>query len=318
MARGLRGPLEKAGLGRGGNHASFIESVRTRRSVNCCHSCFRWERHRVCSQRVGRGAERFDNFAVGGFGCKCRWHDRTVGFRVRVNGQQQNVAIAPDGSFVLESLPTGDVIISFEALGRQAEIVVRDVRESETLRVSVHVGESIVIEITSRDAKAPREIPNTSGEPFFIDDNNVSYWLRAGNYDRTIVVRGNHVSLFGSRGGENSCGVSTTGTPNHTVLRGDLVLLGNKASVYGVELQGGLIATATTRASKTDAHVAGETAAGSASIASRRTTRRARSKTKGRNTGATTRMAPVIMMMIAMATTAVTEATMTTAMIELS
>src|SRR4051812_49319814 len=86
-------------------------------------------------------------------------------FQIRINGQWQVVTPAPDGSFVLDALPTGDVTIEISARGQTTQIVIRDVRASETLTISLTIGDVLRIEIVARDRDRAGDISSSDTTP---------------------------------------------------------------------------------------------------------------------------------------------------------
>ena len=157
--------------------------------------------------------------------------------RVFVNDEPRKILIAPDRTFVVREVPSGDCVFGFEANGLRGSVTIDAVKAGETIEVSVRVeGASIVIVITRRDASSepPREVAETSGAPLEIRANNVCYFLRAGTYDRDIAILGNNVMLLG----QGSCGAS-----ERTVLNGALTIRGNNAIVQDIELRGAVTIT---------------------------------------------------------------------------
>ena len=151
---------------------------------------------------------------------------------VYVNEQPRKLVVAPDRTFVVREVPSGDTTFAVEALGIRGSVTIDAVKPGEVIEVEVRVqGSSLVIVITRRDAAAepPREVTQTNGGPLEIRANNVCYFLRAGTYDRDIVVHGNNVKLLGAA----RCNAS-----ERTVLMGALTVKGNNAIVQDIELRG--------------------------------------------------------------------------------
>jgi hypothetical protein len=157
--------------------------------------------------------------------------------RVFINDEPRKIVIAPDRTFVVREVPSGDCVFAFEAAGLRGSVTIDAVKAGEVIEVSVRVeGSSLVITITRRDVSSepPREVADTSGGPLEIRANNVCYFLRAGTYNRDIAILGNNVSLFGA----GSCGAS-----ERTILNGALTVRGNNAIVQDIELRGAVTIT---------------------------------------------------------------------------
>ncbi len=151
---------------------------------------------------------------------------------VYVNDQPRKLVVAPDRTFVVREVPSGDTTFAIDVAGVRGSVTIDGIKPGEVIEVEVRLeGSSIVIVITRRDASAepPREVTQTDGAPLEIRANNVCYFLRAGTYDRDIIIHGNNVKLFGA-GGCN--------TSERTVLTGSLTVKGNNAIVQDVELRG--------------------------------------------------------------------------------
>lgn len=151
---------------------------------------------------------------------------------VYVNEQPRKLVVAPDRTFVVREVPSGNTTFAVEVLGIRGSVTIDGVKPGEVIEVEVRVqGTSLVIVITRRDASSepPREVTQNSGAPLEIRANNVCYFLRAGTYDREIIVHGNNVKLLGAGG----CNAT-----ERTILTGALTVKGNNALVQDIELRG--------------------------------------------------------------------------------
>jgi hypothetical protein len=56
---------------------------------------------------------------------------------IQVNGERDAVIVEEDGTFEIESLPTGDVAIAFDTEHAGGELVLRDVKPNEVIEIVV-------------------------------------------------------------------------------------------------------------------------------------------------------------------------------------
>jgi hypothetical protein len=152
--------------------------------------------------------------------------------RIFVNDAPRFVVLAPDRSFVIRDVPSGDVTLTCEVGGVRGSIPISGVKPGELIEIAVRVDVSVVITVSGRSpsTEPPRTPTEPSGTVLEIRKNNVRYVLNAGTYTREIVILGNNVVLLGS-----------AGCSNRTILTGSLTVRGNNALVQDVELRGSAI-----------------------------------------------------------------------------
>jgi hypothetical protein len=153
-----------------------------------------------------------------------------------VNGQSESMAIAPDGSFVVRDVPTGDVNLSCQTAGLTGTLTIKNVQPGEIIQITIkREGDAIVIVIEQRTpaAQPPTQVSRTDGDALVIHESHVCYYLKPGHYKRDIIVDGDDVHLFGAA--HDSCVID-----DFSILDGKLELDGKRDTVFDVELDGQL------------------------------------------------------------------------------
>ncbi len=161
--------------------------------------------------------------------------------QVSVNATTQSVVVAPDNSFVVRDVPTGDVKLGCQAGGITGTLTISGVQPGEIIEVTIkREGDALVIGLVQRtpSSQPPAEVTRTDGDALVIHDSHVCYWLKPGHYKRDIVVQGDDVHLFGAA--HQSCVVD-----DFSILDGKLELDGSGDRVLDVELGGSLVINGT-------------------------------------------------------------------------
>jgi len=159
------------------------------------------------------------------------------GVQLAVDGQAQSMAVAPDGTFVVRDVPTGDVNLSCQAAGLTGTLTISNVQPGEIIQITLkREGDALVIVIEQRTpaSQPPSEVTRTDGDALVIHESHVCYWLKPGHYERDIVVDGDDVHLFGAA--HDSCVID-----DFSILDGKLELDGQRDTVLDVELNGSLV-----------------------------------------------------------------------------
>lgn len=157
--------------------------------------------------------------------------------QMSVDGKIAPIVMAPDQSFVVRDVPTGDVTIACGAGGIQGEITIENVKQGEIIQVLVkREGDAIVIVITQRteSSQPPQQVSGQEGGPLVITASHACYWLEPGHTKRDVVVRGSDVHLFGAA--HKSCTID-----EYSILDGRLELDGDDITVFDVDLNGALV-----------------------------------------------------------------------------
>ncbi len=157
--------------------------------------------------------------------------------QLSVDGSVKPVVLAPDQSFVVRDVPTGDVAFACDADGIHGDITVKNVQQGEIIQVLVkREGDAIVIVITQRttSSQPPSEVNEQQGAPLVITASHACYWLEPGHYKRDVVVKGDDVHIFGAA--HRSCTID-----QFSILDGKLELDGNGITVLDVDLTGALV-----------------------------------------------------------------------------
>jgi hypothetical protein len=159
--------------------------------------------------------------------------------KVHVNGQPRTIEVAPDQSFMVRDVPTGDVTLDCDDDGVTGTVVITGVQQGEVIQVTIKKeGDVIVIVIVQRQGSSepPRDVDDPDGDALVITADHVCYFMKPKTYHRDIVIKGDEVSLIGAT--HDTCVLD-----DRTVLKGKLTVAGNDDRVLDVELQGGLVIT---------------------------------------------------------------------------
>ncbi len=157
--------------------------------------------------------------------------------RMSVNGTLKPIVLAPDQSFVVRDVPTGDVTLGCDAGDVHGEITIKSVKQGEIIQVLVkREGDAIVIVIIERNASSqpPQEVSGQEGGPLVITASHACYWLERGHTKRDVIVKGSDVHLFGAA--HESCTIDA-----YSILDGKLELDGDDITVSDVDLTGALV-----------------------------------------------------------------------------
>jgi hypothetical protein len=157
--------------------------------------------------------------------------------QMSVNDQPQTVDVAPDGTFEVRDVPTGDVKLGCQAGGVTGTSAISAVQPGEIIQVSIaQQGGAIAIVVVQRTqaTEPPAQVTQADGDALVIQGSHLCYWLNPGHYTRDIVVKGDDVHLFGAA--HQSCVID-----DYTILDGKLELDGQGDSVLDVEVDGQLV-----------------------------------------------------------------------------
>jgi hypothetical protein len=159
------------------------------------------------------------------------------GVGVNVNSSSRDVPIAPDNSFVVRDVPTGDVTLTFTSGSLKGTLTIQGVQAGEIIQIGVRIEEGalvIVIKSRTKASEPPREVDGQNGSALEITASHVCYWFKSGHYKRDIIVTGSDVHLFGAA--HDSCVVDDL-----TFLDGKLEIRGDDVTVFDVEIAGDLV-----------------------------------------------------------------------------
>ncbi|HEX8789474.1 MAG TPA: hypothetical protein VF765_00880 [Polyangiaceae bacterium] len=157
--------------------------------------------------------------------------------QMSVDGALTPIVLAPDQSFVVRDVPTGDVKVACGADGVQGELTIKNVKQGEIIQVLVkREGDAIVIVIIQRtpSSQPPKQVSEQQGGPLVITASHACYWLEPGHTKRDVVVKGSDVHLFGAA--HKSCTID-----EYSILDVRLELDGDDITVFDVDLTGALV-----------------------------------------------------------------------------
>ena len=154
---------------------------------------------------------------------------------VLVNGAPHVVPIAPDGSFQVRGLPTGEVTVKAELGGVPGAVVIDEVTDGELVEVSLAPGSGhLAMELTRR--AQPSVGGERRGPGAELRGRDVVYHLDPGVREGDLRVVGAGVTLLGAHEGE-ACDDA-----HRTIVAGDLVVEGDDVTLYDVAVRGSIVA----------------------------------------------------------------------------
>lgn len=156
-----------------------------------------------------------------------------------VNGAARATVLAPDESFVVRDVPSGDVTFDCDDDDVRGTLTITNVQPGEMIEVTItRQGDAIVIVIVTRttSSQPPQEITTTDGGALEIDDDDVCYYLKPGVYHRDVLIKGHDVHVFGAS--HQSCTVDDV-----SVIAGTLTIQGDRAQVFDVQISGNVVIT---------------------------------------------------------------------------
>lgn len=154
---------------------------------------------------------------------------------VIVNGTPQVVPLAPDGSFQVRDVPTGELTFKAELDDVPGVVVIDEVDDGELLEISITPArDNLAIALTRR--AAPAATPVRRGLRLEARGKDVVYRLGPGVHEGSMTVIGDGITVLGAHEGE-ACDDA-----HRTVLLGDLVIEGEGNVVDDVAVRGEVIA----------------------------------------------------------------------------
>jgi hypothetical protein len=154
---------------------------------------------------------------------------------VIVDGTPQVVPLAPDGSFQVRDVPTGELMVKAELDDVPGVAVIDEVDDGELLEISITPSrDNLAIALTRRAELAAT--PARHGPRLEARGKDVVYRLEPGVHEGSMTVLGDGITVLGAHEGE-ACDDA-----HRTVLLGDLVVEGEGNVVYDVAVRGEVIA----------------------------------------------------------------------------
>ncbi len=147
-----------------------------------------------------------------------------------LNGAAVDLIFDDECSFLVDNVAPAELVeieISIASLGLSNTITLETVTEDELIEIMVVVtDDSLSITVVRRAAPDPSDLL-----PDVICDNNVSIELPAEIYQQNLVVVGNRFTLTGQA-------AEACSDEGWTVIEGDVLVLGNKATFRNVKFVG--------------------------------------------------------------------------------
>lgn len=163
--------------------------------------------------------------------------DHAGAFELTINGDPHAVEVDADGSFVVRSMPTGDLIVTVRIAGISGQLHIEGVHRGEIVQVTIQSGPgALQISVVRRDAPPVAEVEHllpVHGEKIEIKGNGTVFMLEPAIYAGPIELKGNDVTLIGWW--EGTCDPAL-----RTVITGPLEVKGNGARLIDVDIEGAL------------------------------------------------------------------------------
>lgn len=149
---------------------------------------------------------------------------------VSLNGEVVDVVFNDDCTFLIDGVTPAELVelrVELPALALTQTVELADVTEAELIEILVQADDDSLTITTVRRA-TPDPVGNL---PTQIAGNNVTIFLPAGTYNRSLNVLGNNFTLVGESG--DDCD-----DEGWTIITGDVTLLGNNATFRNVRFEG--------------------------------------------------------------------------------